>query len=301
MMKDDNGFKYLVSSEKDVQWGIVVDTIGSTDIPPEYDVYPPLVGHPTDYYFNTDEGRILDNYQLIYISRGRGVCYFTPKESIEVESGCVLVIPPYTWHSYFPDKKTGWQEYWIGLTGDIVSNCFCNEFIDPAQRIFKVGYSEEIIEYYNRAQEIAFQEKPCYQQVLAGIAHMILSLTLYHDTNRSFMDDRNIQLVERARAMLRENYLKGITLQQVAGHINMSYSWFRKMFKEYTGVSPAQYVTKLKLQTARTLLLNSDMNIKQIAYHLNYEDALYFSTLFKKYTGYSPSIYRDIYGNVETK
>lgn len=298
---EDSNFKYLVSSEKDVQWGIVVDTIGSTDIPSGYDIYPPLVGHPTGYYFNTEEGRILDSYQLIYISRGRGTCYFTPDEGIELESGSVLVIPPYTWHSYFPDKKTGWQEYWIGLQGDIVNNCFRNNFIDPAQRVYKVGFCEEMIEYYNRAQEVAFQEKPCYQQVLAGIAHMILSLTLYHATNRSLTDDRNIQLIEQARAMLRENYLKEITPQQVAGHINMSYSWFRKMFKEYTDVSPAQYVTKLKLQTARTLLLNSNMNIKQIAYYLNYEDALYFSTLFKKHTGYSPSIYRDTYSNMGGK
>ena len=57
-------------------------------------------------------------------------------------------------------------------------------------------------------------------------------------------------------------------------------------------MSPAHYLTSLKLQKAKALLFNSTMSVKEIAFYLNYEDAAYFSSIFKKYIGLSPSEYR---------
>ncbi|WP_106831833.1 AraC family transcriptional regulator [Parabacteroides pacaensis] len=293
--KVESNFKYLVSSGKDLLWGITVDNVGSADIPPGYDVYPPRIGHPEDYYFHPDKGRILSNYQLIYISSGQGICYLQPDEPLKIESGNMLIIPPYTWHSYSPDRKTGWHEYWIGMRGDTIEKRFHNGFISPSQKVFKIGFREEIIEYYRHAQNIAMEEKPGYQQVLSGLANMIFSLALYYDANRSLISDRNVQLVEQARTILRENYLTNITPQQVAERMNTGYSLLRKIFKEYTDISLLQYLIELKLQTARTLLINSSKSIKEIAFYLNYEDALYFSTLFKKHVGCSPSEFRKMY------
>ena len=72
-MPKQTSFKYLVCSGPDRLWGITVDTVGEYSVEPGYTVYPPpSAGHPDDYYFNVDRGRILDNYQLIYITQGRG-------------------------------------------------------------------------------------------------------------------------------------------------------------------------------------------------------------------------------------
>lgn len=295
-MGDEQRFKYLVSSKQDSLWGITVDNVGSAEIPPGYKCYPPQCGHPHDYFFRPDKGRMLDNYQFIYISHGRGTCNFHPNTSIEVNAGDMLIIPPFTWHSYWPDRKTGWHEHWIGMRGSAIENRFRNGFVSPSQRIFKIGYNEEIIEYYRRASAIADLEMPGYQQVLAGLANLIFSLALYQDTNQMFANDRNIELIEQARTILRENYLTDITPQEVAKLINMSYSLFRKVFKEYNNISPTQYVIELKLQNARKLLMNTDKSIKEIAFYLNYDDPLYFSSLFKKHVGYSPSTFREKYG-----
>ena len=63
----------MVCSDQDKSWGITVDNVGEYYIEPDYSFYPPpSAGHPADYYFNTRNGRVLDNYQLIYISKGRG-------------------------------------------------------------------------------------------------------------------------------------------------------------------------------------------------------------------------------------
>lgn len=292
-MKKSNLFKYLVSSERDLLWGLVVDTLGHTDIPKDYDHYPPKTGHPADYYFDLQNGRVLDNYQVIYISRGRGKFYVSKNESIPVTAGDMIIIPPYVWHSYYPDKKTGWQEYWIGMRGPNIDIRFRNGFFSAKQLIYKVGLRDDIIELYRQAVEFAFQEHTTYQQTIAGIGNLILGLGLYYDKNRQFTDDEMVRRIDQARIIMRENYLTGISPREVARQVNMSYSWFRKLFKEYTNVSPAQFVLELRLQKAKNMLLNSSLPVKEIAYMIGYDNATYFTALFKKHTGCSPLTYRE--------
>lgn len=71
---------------------------------------------------------------------------------------------------------------------------------------------------------------------------------------------------------MRENVITGISPEEVAQQINMGYSRFRKLFKEYTNVSPAWFISELKFQKAKNLLLNSSMNVKEIGYMVGYKD-----------------------------
>jgi AraC-like DNA-binding protein len=71
--------------------------------------------------------------------------------------------------------------------------------------------------------------------------------------------------------------------------MGVSYSNFRKLFKEYTGLSPATYQQDLRLQRAKELLSTTDLSIKEIAYKLNFESPDYFSAKFKAKTGRRPS------------
>ena len=70
---------------------------------------------------------------------------------------------------------------------------------------------------------------------------------------------------------------------------HIGYSYFRKMFKQYTGIAPVQYHLDLKIQRAREMLLSTDRSIKEIAFDLDFHSIHYFSRLFKKKTGISPS------------
>ena len=293
-MKNKSGFKYLVSNKKDLLWGIVVDNVGSAEVQPGYTYYPPSK-HPENYSFGQDKGRVLDNYQFIYISAGQGSCSFRSGRRIGLPSGTLLIIPPYTWHTYEPDKETGWTEYWIGLRGLDVDNWFHSGCIDATRRLFHIGVVEEVVCYYRRAQEIAMEEKPGYQQVLAGLANAILSLALYHNTNGSRVNDEEWMIVQKAHELMRSNYLEGITPQEVARQLHLDDDTFRKLFKKYTNVSFSRYLTELRLQTARTLLMNADWSIGQIASYLHYQNGTYFSALFRSYMGVSPSVYRKAY------
>lgn len=135
------------------------------------------------------------------------------------------------------------------------------------------------------------EEKAACQQYLAGIANLILGMTMYYSQNYEF-DNKATEQISKAKVFIRENLLKGIGPEEVADSLHMSYSWFRKLFKEYTGLSPAHYIQELKIQQAKDLLATTQRSTKEIAYYLTFDDIPYFTKVFKKYTGYTPQSYR---------
>ena len=96
-------------------------------------------------------------------------------------------------------------------------------------------------------------------------------------------------MINRAQLRIRESLESSLTIQQVAEEMGVSYSNFRKLFKEHTGLSPAVYQQDLRLQRAKELLTTTDMSIKEIAYRLNFESPDYFSSKFRVKTGRKPS------------
>ena len=291
---NDQSYKYLVSSEQDMMWGMTVNTVGKHIMQAGYDCYPPKKGHPEDFYFNPQKGRVLDSYQLIYITEGSGTYYTDPDHSIPLRRGDVFFLKPHVWHSYFPDKRTGWTEYWIGFKGINIDNRFKNNFFNMNQVVYRVGYREDIVELYEKAIDIAGTEKASYQQYLAGIANLILGIMMYSDKNILFQENEAYSRINRAKLIIRENLTTGISLEDIASEINISYSYFRKLFKEYTGLSPANYIQEMKIERAKNMLMTSELSIKEIAYILNFDSASHFSIAFRSRTGKTPSEYRQM-------
>lgn len=287
--------KYLVRSRRDIDWGITVNTVGSEAVPARYAVYPPRKDHPDAFYFSPSQGRVLDSYQLLYITRGKGWFYVSSEQRMEIQEGDLLILRPHTWHSYFPDRKTGWQEYWIGFEGVNMDSRFQNHFFQEDQVIYHVGIQDAIVRLYEQALQVAMEEKAACQQFLAGIANLILGMALYYAQNCAF-DNRTATQIDKAKVIIREHLLDPITAEAVAEQVHMSYSWFRKLFKEYTGLSPAHYIQELKMQQAKHWLATTRRPVKEIAYQLNFEELTYFSQVFKKYTGHTPMEYREKFG-----
>ncbi|MCY1251201.1 HTH-type transcriptional activator Btr [compost metagenome] len=76
----------------------------------------------------------------------------------------------------------------------------------------------------------------------------------------------------------------------------MSESNFSRLFKKQTGVSFVEYLTQLRMEKAKELLLRPDEKVYEIALAVGYQDSRYFSQIFRKYTGDTPSEYRSRFG-----
>ncbi|MDR1406801.1 MAG: AraC family transcriptional regulator [Tannerella sp.] len=282
--------KYFSISALDEAWGIVVTTVGRQLIPP-HSSYP-LSQHPQSHIFNPDNGRVLKEYQLIYIPEGGGYFESESYKRQRITAGTMILLFPNEWHTYEPDKESGWIEYWVGFRGAHIDKRVKNGFFSPEKPVFKLGFSSAILGLYEDILTHAAEEKAGYQQLISSIVLYILGSVWFMYRNETFTDSFAVIKINEARAIMKQNIEKQISPKKIAEDLGVGYSWFRKMFKKYADVSPAQYQANLKFLRARELLDTTDMNISEIAYKLNFENVGKFSTFFHKREGIPPLHYR---------
>jgi AraC-like DNA-binding protein len=103
------------------------------------------------------------------------------------------------------------------------------------------------------------------------------------------------QQLQPALAFVADHYRETITLEQIAGTMHVSSSRARHLFKEATSVGFKEYVTKLRLAEAKRLLLNSKINICEVASAVGYTNIHQFYKVFHRYSRMSPADYRRYY------
>jgi len=280
--------KYLLANDRDAQWGLTISTVGYEEIAPG-DSYPTR-GHADGYYFDLEKGRELNEYQLLYITEGEGIFHSATVPEATLREGDLFLLFPGEWHSYHPLPKRGWKSFWIGFRGKNMDDRVTAGFLSPTHPIYHVGFSDAIVGLYRSAYDAAFTEAAYSQQLLAGIVNHLIGTMYMLERNIELNKNQvHVDMISRARLRIREALESPLTIQQVAEDMGVSYSNFRKLFKEYTGLSPATYQQDLRLQRAKELLSTTDLSIKEIAYRLNFESPDYFSAKFKIKTGRRPS------------
>lgn len=281
--------KYMLASERDQLWGLTITTVGYEEIAPG-ESYP-THGHADGYNFEVDKGRILNEYQLLYIIEGEGVFHSDTIREARLHEGDIFLLFPGEWHSYHPLPNKGWKKCWIGFRGHNMDDRVRAGFLSPTKPVYHVGFSDVLISLFRTAYQAAVEEAAYSQQLMAGIVNHLIG-HMYSMERNIELQTRNqshVDMINKARLRIRESLESSLTIQQLAEEMGVSYSNFRKLFKEHTGLSPATYQQDLRLQRAKELLTTTDMSIKEIAYRLNFDSPDYFSSKFKQKTGRKPS------------
>ena len=144
-------FKYLLVSEKDKKFGLTINNVGFQPVPPNT-VYP-SPDHPKSYYFSPNKGRVLSEYQFVYISKGSGIFNSDTTKKVNITKGQVIILFPGQWHTYSPKKDTGWNEYYIGFEGKIIDEIAANGFISPTNQVQDVGINEDLVNLFSTANK----------------------------------------------------------------------------------------------------------------------------------------------------
>ncbi len=287
---NNNNVKYLTTSEEDRLWGLYINVAGSVKIFPN-DNYPSL-NHPSGYFFSWEEGRILREFQINYITEGEGILE-NKFGKFNLKKGSVFITFPGIWHRYKPLTKTGWRENYIGFNGEMVQKIIVGPHFSPKTPVFNFGIKEEILDTYLKIFDLVEKEQPGFQQIASGMIVKLLGYLVSFEKQKGFSGKRIAQVIETIRFEIRQNLEHNFDLKELANRHHVSYSYFRKMFKKYTGVSPGQYHLQLKIMRAKELLASTSKSIKEISYELGFQSIFYFSNIFKKKTGTTPSNFRN--------
>lgn len=105
-------------------------------------------------------------------------------------------------------------------------------------------------------------------------------------------EKRSKVLIETAKKYIEANYQSQISYRDVAREVFISPSYFLSLFKRETGTTFVDYLTSVRIEKAKQLLLTTDLSVTRIAYDLGFNNSNYFSNIFRKAVGISATEFR---------
>lgn len=155
----------------------------------------------------------------------------------------------------------------------------------------------EIEDRFRKIVELFNSDKPYHMAYVNSCLHELLAdLYVWEHTARN--PDGLAIRIEQIYRFLSENVEQPFLSAGLEEHMNLSFKYIGKLFKEQTGMTLHAYHTKLKMERAARLLCTTDMPVSKISDQLGYSSPLYFSNVMKKHTGLSPRAYRNRYSSM---
>jgi AraC-like DNA-binding protein len=281
---------YLPYSEEDEKLGMLCTTAGFARVPPGA-VYPPRKNDHPAIFRPVTAGRVLPEFQIVYISAGEGV--FTSGDlTFNVNPGSVLLILPGIKHLYYPLLETGWHEYWVGFKGAYFSGLIKEGRFSPDQVFFQIGLHDSILSLFNLIFDEIQAQRPLYQIKACAAILSLIAEVLTRDRRKEQLNSYQ-KTVEKAKYLMESNAFSAIDLSSISDQLGISTSRLNEIFKTYTSMTPYQYYIQIKIYKAESLLEQQDLSVKEVAHKMGFEDQYYFSRLCKNKTGVSPSEWKN--------
>ncbi|MDD5140293.1 MAG: PocR ligand-binding domain-containing protein [Verrucomicrobiales bacterium] len=114
-------------------------------------------------------------------------------------------------------------------------------------------------------------------------------------SNQIIVQEQNgeMPVITRAKQFIAEHQTEELSLEQVARSVNTSKFYFCKMFKKGTGINFTDYLSRVRTERAKNLLLNPNLRVTEIAYEAGFQSLTHFNRVFKRILGRSPTGYRE--------
>lgn len=236
-----------------------------------------------------EEGRL--DFQMIYIIKGKG-SFRVAQNIFEVQEGNIVIYHPGEIQQYTYCSQDKAEVYWIHFTG-----YGAEEFLQKAglwhKPIYTIGIDTTIIELYKKIIYELQLKRPLYE-LTANTACLELVALMGRknlEVKNSFQgkDEKIYRVIEE----LHSSYNIKWSVTELSNMCNLSPFQFIRNFKAHTGMTPIDYLIKIRIDKAKEFLLNSSLSIHEISEVLGYENAFYFSRIFKRKEGISPEKYRN--------
>lgn len=108
-------------------------------------------------------------------------------------------------------------------------------------------------------------------------------------------DAKGAGIILRAKSYIDKNYMHSLSLTDMSDYLGINGVYFSTLFKNETGITFKDYLTRIRIEKAKSLLVNEEIKINKVAELTGYCDYRNFCKIFRRETGSSPSEYREKY------
>ena len=231
---------------------------------------------------------VRDYYILHFITKGKGRLVVDGKEFIVKKGDCFLIPPKLTTY-YEANKENPYTYYWVGFDGleakDLLEK---SGFITNGNYVIHPEKYNAVFDKF-ASFEITSTDDYVIPYQLLGKLYMLFSEIMSKET----VDTKEkSNYVELAIKYMNLNYSKNISIELLSKVIGVERTYFYRIFKEATKMGPKEYLSSLRIEKAKMLLCNTNMNIKEVALQVGFSNYLSFVRTFSDKYGISPTVYR---------
>jgi AraC-like DNA-binding protein len=232
-----------------------------------------------------------DDHLLIYCRSGRGWLHCTDGR-FDVGPGDLLLLRKDMAHAYGADTQSPWTIYWVHFDGALSDDFLRLLGKQPLRRI---GVQPRLLGDFEAL--LAVQRQGLNAAPFIHAAHRLQALlsSLAVLPARVNLKFGRVLDIEAVHAVMREHLRGSLNLDELAAQFKLSRFHFAKTYRALTGHAPIQDFIQLKMALACRLLDRGEIEVRQVAEQLGYDDPYYFSRLFRKVVGMAPSHYRALH------
>lgn len=251
-------------------------------------------GHGQTAPLHIIDSQVLDYFLVHYVVSGKGIFRCMGHE-YHLQAGSSFFIFPGELSSYASDEHDPWYYRWVGFRGSQAEAMLNQINISQHRPIVDTGSRKRLPVLYRHIEQTLRDARPNCDIAAGGYMRLLLAeyaheREVFHREQRKPLTDAERQ-VEQAIRWLTLQYSQPVSIDNMAQSLGYHRTYLSKVFKLHTGMSPMNFLLKIRMERAK-LLLFENLTIEQVASSVGYADPLYFSKQFKKWHGSSPSDFR---------
>ncbi|RAP78672.1 AraC family transcriptional regulator [Paenibacillus montanisoli] len=246
-------------------------------------------------------GPAVHNYYLVHtVMSGLGTFEIDGVRYV-CKRGDTFIIFPDELFTYRADEKEPWHYMWVAFKGHLSEQLLHTLGFSPSRPIVHGDDVRPLASLYRKIRgtlettpfpELADLEASGLLRVLLKELGLLNAGSLPANHAQAVIPDIGRQIRQAVR-WLSYQYAQPVSIEELSRSLGYHRTHLSKMFKHVTGLSPMQFLLKVRMERAKELLNGQKhLSIDQVASSVGYPDALYFSKQFRKTFGYSPSEYR---------
>ena len=247
-----------------------------------FDDKDPLYVEHTGYHklsaFERRQPAVHPYYLLHLIVNGSGFFYYEGKTK-RLNAGEAFIIAPGELAFYKPDDDNPWEYYWIAFSGS-----FAETLVNRTIKHRVMRYKESGI--------LSLQSSLIGDDSSISTLNILFNVLDSIQETSSQSNNEQQDIVSSALHFLEHNYPDDIQIEKLANSLGYSRAHFTMLFTKKTGVSPYYYLTQIRINKAKELLITTKLSIEEISYSVGFSCVGRFSEIFKKYESLSPMHYR---------